>query len=182
MIRYGVDGEKSTALIVADKMMTAAKTAPKGCGEDKIVTLTLTGEDKQILSDKMRVRASETNEAFFERDANNIDASHCVVLIGVKNIPLGLNNCGNCGFINCYESQKAGSHCAFNGTDLGIAIGSAVSIAADNRVDNRVFYSAGKAALSLNFFEQNVKLCYAIPLGSDSKSLFFDRAPVNVLL
>ena len=36
--------------------------------------------------------------------------------------------------------------CAFSVTDLGIAVGSAVSLAADNRMDNRVLFSAGKGA------------------------------------
>lgn len=65
--------------------------------------------------------------------------------------------------------------CAFNTGDLGIAIGSAVSIAADNRVDNRVMYTVGQAALEMGILGEEVTVAYAIPLSSASKSPYFDR-------
>ena len=132
------DSEKQTAMHVAHQMVTAARTAPKGCGVDKIKAFVLDGDDKKELSDEMRKLAVLPGLDFCIRDAINVEDSHCIVLIGVENIPLGLESCGFCGFQNCVNSVKSGSLCAFNTTDLGIAIGSAVSIAADNRVDNRV--------------------------------------------
>lgn len=182
MIKKGISGEKEAALAVSDLMLTAAKTAPKGCGADKVVAITVTGEEKDKLSNRMREIAKEINQDFFDRDATNIDNSHCVVFIGVKDIPLALESCGLCGFKNCGDCKSSGSHCTFNITDLGIAIGSAVSVAADNRIDNRVFYSAGKAAIDLGFFEKNVKICYGIPLSTGAKSIFFDRDPNNVMV
>jgi uncharacterized ferredoxin-like protein len=167
--------EALVALETAHKMVAAARTAPKGNGVDKIVALILDGEDKQKLTDKMRNLAELPGIEFCSRDAGNIDASHCVVLIGVKNIPLGLDQCGFCGFGNCEASLKAGSLCAFNTTDLGIAIGSAVSIAADNRIDNRVLFSAGKAALELGLMGENVTVCFGIPLSTLTKNICFDR-------
>jgi uncharacterized ferredoxin-like protein len=65
--------------------------------------------------------------------------------------------------------------CVFNTGDLGIAIGSAVSIAADHRVDNRVMYSVGQAVLEMGLFPPEVKIAYGIPLSATSKSPFFDR-------
>ena len=174
--------EKVAALDVAHKMVAAAKTAPKGCGVDKIIAFILDGEEKYQLCAEMKKMANLPDLGFFERDANNINSSHCIVIIGVVNTPLGLKNCGFCGFPNCADSVKAGSLCAFNTTDLGIALGSAVSIAADNRIDSRIMFSAGKAALSLGIFEENVKICYGIPLSTSSKSIFFDRDPGSVLL
>lgn len=174
--------EKTAALNVAHKMVAAAKTAPKGCGVDKIIAFILDGEEKYQLCEEMRRMSVLPDSGFFERDANNINASHCIILIGVINVPLGLTTCGFCGFPNCAASVKAGSLCAFNTTDLGIALGSAVSIAADNRIDSRVMFSAGKAALSLGIFEEDVKICYGIPLSTSSKSIFFDRDPGAVLL
>ena len=172
------DSNHSEALIAletAHRMVTAARTAPKGCGVDKIVALVLDGEEKKLLADEMRKLAKLPDIEFCERDAANVDASHCIVLIGVQNIPLGLNSCGFCGFGNCVASVKAGSLCAFNTTDLGIAIGSAVSVAADNRVDNRVMFSAGKAALELGLMGNDVTVCFGIPLSTYTKSIFFDR-------
>ena len=167
--------EAMEALNIAHKMVTVARTAPKGCGVDKIVTRILDGEDKNELTKEMRKLSKLPGIAFCSRDADNIDASHCVVLIAVRNIPLGFNSCSFCGFDNCAASSKAGSLCAFNTTDLGIAIGSAVSIAADNRIDNRVMFSAGKAAIELGLMGENVTVCFGIPLSTYTKSIFFDR-------
>ena len=77
--------------------------------------------------------------------------------------------------------KKAGTNCVFNVTDLGIAVGSAVSIAADNRIDHRVMYSAGKGALKEGMLPADVKIAYGIPLSISSKSIYFDRNPGAVL-
>ena len=160
---------------VAQQMGTAAVTAPKGRGIDNIEVLIVDGDDKKKLSDTMRDIAAEKGADSFLRDAKNLEACPCIVLIGVKDAPIGLPNCGLCGFENCAATKKAGANCAFNVVDLGIAIGSAVSIAADNRIDNRIFFSAGKAALSLGYFPESVKVCFGIPLSASGKSIFFDR-------
>lgn len=181
MIHKGEDAEKRSALAVADKMAAAAKTAPKGCGRDTIVTYILDGEDKDILSAHMRDIAKETGEDFYSRDASNVDNSHCVLIVGAISTPNGLSNCSMCGFENCGKMVKAGATCVFNVTDLGIAVGSAVSIAADNRMDNRVLFSAGKGALRMGFLPPEIQICYGIPLSTSAKSVFFDRDPGNVL-
>jgi uncharacterized ferredoxin-like protein len=59
--------------------------------------------------------------------------------------------------------------------DLGIAIGSAVSVAADHRVDNRVMYSIGKAAKELKLLGEEASIIFGIPLSASGKSPFFDR-------
>jgi len=104
-----------------------------------------------------------------------------VVILGVKNVPFGLEHCGYCGFENCGKMAKAGAGCALTVTDLGIAVGSAVSIAADHRMDNRVMFSAGQAALRMDFFDPSVRVSYGIPLSITSKSIYFDRDPGSVL-
>lgn len=182
MIYKGEDAEKRAALAVAEKMAAAAKTAPKGSGRDTVMTLILDGEEKDILSAHMRDIARETGENFFNRDASNVDSSHCVVLMAAISAPFGLDHCGMCGFENCGSMAKAGANCAFNITDLGIAAGSAASIAADSRMDNRILYSAGRAALRMDLFPADVRVCYGIPLSTSSKSIFFDRDPANIML
>ncbi|MBK5254065.1 MAG: ferredoxin [Peptostreptococcaceae bacterium] len=179
MIKSMMDSEREAALRVADLMVTAAITAPKGSGKDTVRAAVLTGDDKKHLAEIMRQIGTENKEEFYLRDADNIDSSHCIVIIGCISKSFGLPNCGNCGFKNCAEMEKAGARCAFNVTDLGIAIGSAVSIAADNRIDNRVLYSAGKAANRLAILD-DVNLYYGIPLSTTSKSIFFDRNPEAV--
>lgn len=182
MVYKGEDAEKRAALAVADKMAAAAKTAPKGSGRDTVIALILDGEEKDALSAHMRDIASETGAEFFNRDASNVDNSHCVLLLGAISAPFGLDHCGMCGFENCGKMVKAGANCAFNVTDLGIAAGSAASVAADNRIDNRILFSAGQAALRMDLFPPDVRVCYGIPLATSSKSIFFDRDPANVML
>ena len=169
--------EKRTALKVAEAMITAARTAPKGCGVDNIVTLILDGEDKDKFAEEMKKFSASNDVPFFGRDGDNILNSHCLVLIGVTDSPLGLPGCGNCGFKSCADMCVAGGRCAFNITDLGIAVGSAVSIAADNRIDNRVFFSAGKIAVDLGLLGNDVKVAYGIPLSTTGKNPCFDRDP-----
>jgi uncharacterized ferredoxin-like protein len=182
MIYKSETSEKRAAMMVADLMVAAAKTAPKGCGVDNVVALVLDGEEKDKLADHMRDIAKETGAEFFSRDADNTDNSHCMVLIAVRDNPLLLDHCSLCGFENCGEMRNADAKCAFNVTDLGIAVGSAVSIAADNRIDNRVMFSAGKAAIRMECFPSEVKICYGIPLSTSAKSIFFDRDPGSVLV
>ena len=173
--------EIDAAMRVADLMVSAAISAPKGSGRDTVVAMVVSGEEKDTLRDAMLELGKEYNEDFIIRDAGNVDRSICVVLIGCKSTPFGLDNCSMCGFKNCGEMKKAGTNCVFNVTDLGIAVGSAVSIAADNRIDNRVMYSAGKGALKAGMLPADVKIAYGIPLSISSKSIYFDRNPGAVL-
>ena len=181
MLKTMQDAERDAIFAAADLMAAAAKTAPKGSGKDTIVTAIVSGEEKDKLRDRLAALGAEYDEAFMVRDAGCLDNSTCVVLIGCYNTYFGLNNCSMCGFTNCGETKKHGSPCIFNVTDLGIAVGSAVSVAADHRIDNRVMYSAGRAAVSLGLLGDNVKLCYAIPLSATNKSIYFDRGPGAVL-
>lgn len=175
MIYKRDDAAKEAAMRTAQQMAAAAATAPKGHGLDNLEVLILDGAEKDALAGHMRDIAAETGADFFARDAGNVDASHCVVLMGAKTSPIALDGCGFCGFADCGETAAAGGNCAFNMVDLGIAIGSAVSIAADNRIDNRVLFSAGKAALRMGCFSKDVRACFGIPLSTTSKSVFFDR-------
>jgi uncharacterized ferredoxin-like protein len=58
--------------------------------------------------------------------------------------------------------------------DLGIALGSAVSLVADNRVDNRIMFTIGQAAARLGLLGE-YKLIMGIPLFVGGKNVFFDR-------
>lgn len=182
MIYNSNDAEKRAAIHVAELMMAAVRTAPKGCGVDNLAAIMIDGEEKDRLADQMRKIAAETGEDFHARDGGNVDASTVVVVIGVKNNPLGLDHCSFCGFENCAATRKAGANCAFNVTDLGIAVGSAVSVAANHRFDNRVMFSIGKAAMELKYLPEDVSVAYGIPLSASGKSIFFDRSPENVML
>jgi uncharacterized ferredoxin-like protein len=170
------EAERSAILNAAYAMAAAARTAPKGRGIDNIEVVILDGEDKDALAAEMRNISEELNgEGPFARDAGNLDHSEAIILIGVRNAPIGLNNCGLCGLETCAGAAKAGANCAFNITDLGIATGSAAAVAMDHRIDNRVMWSAGKAAVRLPLFSEKVRIVYGIPLSTSGKSIFFDR-------
>lgn len=169
------EAEKDAVLNVAKLMVSAARTAPKGHGIDNIETLILDGKDKDAVTQELIKISEETGADFYRRDGENIRNSQYLVLMGVKNDPILLPDCGMCGYKNCGEMKKAGATCVFNITDLGIAVGSAVSVAADHRIDNRVFFSAGRAAVRLGLFADNVTVCYGIPLSTHGKSPYFDR-------
>lgn len=160
---------------VAEEMCLAARTAPKARGVDLLDTLILKGEEIKKLSDKMLKIGEKLNNHTFLRDGANILKAPVIVILGVKRQSLGLKHCGFCGAPDCAENDKRGGVCALNSGDLGIAIGSAVSVAADHRVDNRVMYSAGKTALELGLMAKDVVIAYGIPLSATSKNPFFDR-------
>ena len=161
---------------VAELMLIAARTAPKGRGMDHLHMAILEGKDIQNVSDKMMEIGEKTGAHYFSRDAKNILASPVLVIMGTRISSLGLTHCGNCGFSDCDEkNQNPDIPCAFNTGDLGIAIGSAVGIAMDNRVDNRIMFTVGKAVLALGIFDPDVRVIYGIPLSSTSKNPFFDR-------
>lgn len=171
-----VDIRKKAVVDIAEKIMVAARTAPKGRGFDNLFIGLFVGADIITLSNEMKKIAIEQNVGFFERDANNVLQSDAVIIIGTSVNSLGLRPCGFCGFSNCDEkNQYTNVPCAFNTGDLGIAIGSAVSTAMMFKVDNRILFSAGQAAIKSNLIPENIKIAYAIPLSVTSKNIYFDR-------
>lgn len=167
--------EEAGLLRTAEHLCVAARTAPKGKGQDLLVTAVATDSDKSALQKQMRTIGERDGVGFFLRDADNLDHAPVVVLIGTRKSPLGVPACGYCGFKDCAGMVKAGGVCAFNTGDLGIAVGSAAAMAADFRVDNRVMYTAGKAAIELGLLGDGVEIAYGIPLAAKGKNPFFDR-------
>jgi uncharacterized ferredoxin-like protein len=197
MIEEGREAERKVIERVAEFMCVSARTAPKAKGIDNIVTAIVTGRDKKRLADEMERIGRKKKRKSFLRDSGNIRKAPLVVLMGTKVRPIGLTVCGLCGFKNCQELEKAGGICAFNSGDLGIAIGSAVSLATNLHIDNRIMYSAGIAALNLKLLgkearpvrsprqsrgrrrrrltSNRVRIAFGIPLSISGKNPFFDR-------
>jgi uncharacterized ferredoxin-like protein len=162
---------------VAKKMMIAARTAPKGRGKDDTVIALVARDGIKEISDRMKEMFERDNlKPSFLRDAENILVSPVMLLLGTKISSMGVRPCGMCGFENCDEKNKHPNHpCVFNTGDLGIAIGSAVGVAMDHRVDNRVMYTVGQAVLEMGILGKEIKVAYGIPLSVSSKNPFFDR-------
>lgn len=175
--------EENAVLATAARMCAAARTAPKTRARDHVLTLVLTGEEKDALADRMeelsmRVFGPDRPGNHFPRDASNLRAAYAVVLVGVRRAYFDLPYCSFCGFENCAACRRAGARCAFNLVDLGIAISSAVAVAADERVDNRIMFSIGKAAEEMGYSDEEAVIWQGIPLQVAGKNIFFDRKPV----
>ncbi|MDR1878113.1 MAG: DUF2148 domain-containing protein [Bacteroidales bacterium] len=158
---------------IANYMMIAAQTAPKGRGMDNLLIKLVTEEEKTALIVKMKEIGEKANVAFFLRDAENLTFSQQIILIGTKTGSRGLD-CGLCSYAYCKDKPQL-SPCIFNTIDVGIALGSAVSSAMQFKTDNRIMYSAGKAAMELKILGENAVCIFAIPLSVSEKNIFFDR-------
>jgi len=176
MIIQGNMAEKEAVIRVAQEMCAAARTAPKAKGTDYIKTAVVLGRELEDLADQMVLLGNKSGMGFMIRDAGNIRNSDAVVLIGTSYGQRGLTElCSLCNFAGCEQSKANGAVCIYYPLDLGIALGSAVSIAADNRIDNRIMFSAGKAALKLGYLGEGINCIMAIPLSVKGKNIFVDR-------
>ncbi len=174
MIEREEQFRRETVLRIAEAMCLAARTAPKAKGLDLLELAVVDGEEIGKLSAKMKELGESLKRPGLLRDAENIKHAEAIVLLGTKTRTLGLD-CGFCGRPSCAAAEKDKVVCAYNPNDLGIALGSAVSVAADNRLDCRVMYSVGKAALALGWFGKETVIALGIPLSASAKNPFFDR-------
>jgi uncharacterized ferredoxin-like protein len=176
------EAERMAILDVARLMIASARTAPKARGIDEISTVILSEKDEiEALAKEMD--GLKHMGTFFERDAKSLRKSEAVVLIGVRGRRSKGLNCGACGFENCQEFETvpkkvgkayAGPNCIFFTIDLGIALGSAVKVASQMGIDNRIMFTVGTAAKRLGLLDADVIL--GIPLSATGKNPFFDRA------
>jgi uncharacterized ferredoxin-like protein len=150
MILTSEDSEEEALLNVAKLMVVAARTAPKARGEDKIKAAIVTGNEKNELATTMK-------EMGRVRDSENVRDSGAVVLLGVD-------------FGSPIEEWI---HLKAKLIDLGIALGSAVKVASELNVDNRIMYSVGRAAMKMEVLKADE--IQGIPLSIKGKNIFFDR-------
>jgi uncharacterized ferredoxin-like protein len=157
MVVSSEDAENEALLYAAKLMVAAARTAPKAGGRDSIKTLILTGEDKDRLADAMSTteRAGETNP-------KNVRDAGAVILIGVD--------------FDSNREEPFGMRLKL--IDLGIALGSAVKVASDLNIDNRIFYTAGRAAIQAGIMKADE--VQGIPIAIKGKNIFFDRIRPNI--
>lgn len=155
-------------------MMARAKTAPKAKGTDTLSFAILEKEDIESLSEEIKRLGYEKDVPFFVRDSKNILKADRVFLIGSRDEIRSIPQCGYCGYENCGHKLKNEGKCVYPILDMGIAIGSALSIAQMAGIDSRVMYTVGKAALSLGLLE-GCDIALGIPMSITEKNVFFDR-------
>lgn len=180
--------EREAVRLAANLMAASARTAPKTRGIDNLKTLVIDGDDVKVLAEAMEAKAkteAESLAGIFVRDAANVRRSWAVVLIGVSRKPKKLEqpfDCGSCGYESCEKMLRAGMRrgkdfngpvCAFQAIDLGVALGSAVKLASDLNIDNRMMYTIGAAAQQTGLLEADIIV--GIPLAVTGKNIYFDR-------
>ena len=166
---------------VAELMSAAAITSPKAKGSNFVEVKILEGEILKEIAVRMVEYGIKTGKKNFDRDGKNVANSEAVVLIGLKNTDTGGLNCGACGYPDCNSFLKhtpvdvefKGPTCAYRLLDMGIAIGSAVKIAAMMNIDNRVMYRVAVIARDMKLVDWDFVI--GIPLSISGKSIYFDR-------
>lgn len=170
------------------------RTAPKSAGVDDIAYKILSDSEKKDITAEFKrlcrlLQKGKTEdekraiELDWHSDADAVDKSDCLILVGVKGRnPLGMN-CGGCGFKDCREFLNAkppqtihmpGPFCMFKLLDLGIAISSAAKAASSLGIDNRIMYRAGLAGYRLGLLKGYSPIM-ALPLSARGKNIYFDR-------
>ena len=107
MIYQAQDSEPEAVMTVARLMAASARTAPKGRGADRLVTMILTGADKSLVAEQMEKISLAEDIPFFKRDAANVREAAAVVLLGTSLGPLGVPYCGYCGYPDCRACSQA---------------------------------------------------------------------------
>ncbi len=179
----GSEAELERAVVHVGRMMAlAARTAPKGVGQDYLEIRLVTGNDVDRMGHAMIEKGEAEGKAHFVRDGKSVLRCHAVLLIGLLDHPaIGLD-CGACGHGDCATFEAARKEappgdfapaCVFRSQDLGIAVGSAVKTAQIHNVDNRIMYRGAVVGIDLGMIGPG--LCLSIPLAAVGKSPFFDR-------
>ena len=178
---------KDTAIHVAQLMAASARTAPKAGGKDFLeIGVIHMDEDLQKIAQTMKAYAPKsTNEAFWLRDAANIEKCQALMLVGLKSCACGGYDCGACGYPTCADFVKkrqldekemgySGPFCALRMMDVGAALVAAAKTASLLNLDNRIQQRVGAAAKHLGLIDAEVVM--GIPVGFYGKSIFFDRS------
>lgn len=153
---------KEVAEMAVKLMAASARTAPKAGGKDFLEIVVITkDEDLKKIADSMKEYATKSsNEAFWLRDASNIENSQALLLVGLGMSVTAGYDCGGCGYQTCAEFSKnrqikekemgyTGPHCVMRMIDIGVALSSAAKTASLLNVDNRVQQRVGAAAKAL---------------------------------
>jgi uncharacterized ferredoxin-like protein len=177
---------KDVSIMVAQLMAASARTAPKAGGKDflEIVVVEADEDLKKIAAAMKDYAPRSTNEAYWLRDAANIENSQALVLIGLAKPNLAGYDCGGCGFPTCQEFEQnrqmqekemgyTGPHCIMRMMDIGVALSSAAKTASLLNVDNRVQQRVAAAARALGYIKAEVAM--GIPVNISGKSIYYDR-------
>ncbi len=186
--------EKQAVREAAKIIGISIRTAPKSAGIDDIAYKILSDAEKRrvgleikrvagCLQKNKPEKVKKAIELDWHSDAKAIDASGCLILIGVGGRKAMGFDCSGCGFKDCSEFLKAkspetifmaGPFCIFQLLNLGIAVSSAAKAASNLNIDNRIMYRAGLAGYRLGFLK-GCNPVLGLPLSAAGKNIYFDR-------
>lgn len=177
---------KQVAEMAVQFMAASARTAPKAGGKDflEIVVVTKDEDLKKIAQAMKEYAPKSTNEAFWLRDASNIENSQALLLVGLSKPVTAGYDCGACGHPTCNDFSKnkqmqtkamgyTGPHCVMRMMDIGVALSSAAKTASLHNVDNRVQQRVGAASRAIGLI--NAEVAMGIPVSIGGKNIYFDR-------
>jgi uncharacterized ferredoxin-like protein len=177
---------KQVAEMAVQLMAASARTAPKAGGKDFLEIVVIKKEEDlgKIAIAMKEYAPKSTNEAYWLRDASNIENSQALLLIGLGKPVTAGYDCGGCGYPTCAEFSKnrqmrekemgyTGPHCVMRMMDIGVALSSAAKTASLHNIDNRVQQRVGAAARALGYIKAEVAM--GIPVSIGGKSIYFDR-------
>lgn len=156
-------------------MMSRARTAPKVKGLDLLELIFIEGSEVQRIADEIIRLGTLADLPYYIRDAQALEKTNAILLIGSKDRVRNLDQCELCGYETCQQKPK-NSPCALTAMELGIALGSALSSLMDYGIDSRLMLSAAKAAQSLGLFSDDIHTAIALPMSISSKNIYFDRS------
>lgn len=165
---------QNALLQAATLMLSRAKTAPKASGIEHLVYKIAEGEELKQIRKEIHRLGMEKDVPFFIRDAKNLEKVSYILLIGAEDSIRNVPQCGFCGYENCGHKLKNQGRCAYDMIDLGIALGSALSLGQQLGVDSRCMFTVGKAAQSLGMMD-TAAVTIGIPMSYSEKNIFFDR-------
>ena len=186
--------DTSAVETVLNLMSLAARTAPKSFAMDCLEVEILSNDDRQQIVATMRALGEAKSAAAktetkaralsldWNCDAETLGRADGILLLGVKGTMTPGVNCGGCGFATCADMLKAprqdrdfpGPFCMYRVLDLGIAVSSAVAVAAHHFLDNRMFQKVGTAAIKLGIMPKCAPIL-GIGVSCSAKNIFFDR-------
>ena len=177
---------KDMTVMVANLMAVAAAPPPRPAARISwklwlLTRITICRRSPQAMKD---YAPRSTNEAYWLRDAANIENSQALVLIGLAKPNLAGYDCGGCGFSTCKEFEQhrklkdkemgyTGPHCIMRMMDIGVALASAAKTASLLNVDNRVQQRVAATARALGYIKAEVAM--GIPVSVTGKSIYYDR-------
>jgi uncharacterized ferredoxin-like protein len=180
---------KKAIEMVINLMAASARTAPKAGGKDFLEIVVITEDDdlKKIAALMKKFAPESSNEAYWLRDASNIENSDALLLVGLREPVTAGYDCGECGYQTCKDfiqnrqmAEKgmgySGPHCVMRMIDIGVALSSAAKTASLLNVDNRIQQRVGAAAKALGIIKAEVVL--GIPVSITGKNIYFDRQTV----